>query len=687
MGNLGRNIKKQRENCRSVLIRAFVAMLSLSYSTAPAAMLLPRCPAAGDTTEVRHMGTASVSGHKTTADVLATKPLQTMERTEIEALGLENVAEAVKRFAGTTVRDYGGVGGMKTVSVRNLGAHHTAVSYDGIVVSNTQAGQIDIGRYLLDNVERLTLSTGHSDNLMQSARHYAAASVLDIESKTPLLRTERNNQLRLTMKTGSFGLANPSLHYDRRLARRTVLSLDGNFMRSDGTYPYSLLNASKRSKEKRYNSEVTSWQGQADLRHAFADGSQMHLKTMWYRSERGLPGTVIFYANPSEERLWDEDFYAQALYSKRFSRQWQLQGRMKYTHTWNRYTDPRYKFRDVNRQNEYYASATAGWQPLENLSFALAQDIAFNDLRNNILRNVEVVPANPRRFTSLTALTAQWRTARVNIQGNLTGTYATEDVHAGKKPDDRRRLSPTVAATWRLLPEQSFFARLMYKNTFRMPTFNDQYYYRMGSTNLKPEKATEYNAGLTWSGSPARWIKYLSLTVDGYYNHVHDKIVAFPTTYVWKMANFGKVEIWGIDVTMATEIPLTRNVSALLTGNFTQQRAKDKTNPKSQTYNNDVPYTPRSHGNLSIILNNPWVNVGYSLCYCGSRYSMGQNKPEYRIRQYTESSLTLSRDFQLGASRLKLAASVVNLENKQYEVVKYYPMPRRSWHLTATFQW
>ena len=162
----------------------------------------------------------------------------------------------------------------------------------------------------------------------------------------------------------------------------------------------------------------------------------------------------------------------------------------------------------------------------------------------------------------------------------------------------------------------------------------------------------------------ARWIDGFSdLEVSDAKNlrvpkGLHDKIVAFPTTYVWKMANFGKVEIWGIDVTMATEIPLTRNVSALLTGNFTQQRAKDKTNPKSQTYNNDVPYTPRSHGNLSIILNNPWVNVGYSLCYCGSRYSMGQNKPEYRIRQYTESSLTLSRDFQLGASRLKLAASV-----------------------------
>lgn len=31
------------------------------------------------------------------------------------------------------------------------------------------------------------------------------------------------------------------------------------------------------------------------------------------------------------------------------------------------------------------------------------------------------------------------------------------------------------------------------------------------------------------------------MTVDGYYNDVTDKIVAFPTTYAWKMANYGKV--------------------------------------------------------------------------------------------------------------------------------------------------
>lgn len=36
------------------------------------------------------------------------------------------------------------------------------------------------------------------------------------------------------------------------------------------------------------------------------------------------------------------------------------------------------------------------------------------------------------------------------------------------------------------------------------------------------------------------FLNYLSVTVDGYYNDVTDKIVAFPTTYAWKMANYGK---------------------------------------------------------------------------------------------------------------------------------------------------
>ena len=51
---------------------------------------------------------------------------------------------------------------------------------------------------------------------------------------------------------------------------------------------------------------------------------------------------------------------------------------------------------------------------------------------------------------------------------------------------------------------------------------------------------------------------YISFTLDGYYNDVTDKIVAFPTTYAWKMANYGKVHAAGVDATLAATVPLDR---------------------------------------------------------------------------------------------------------------------------------
>ena len=40
-------------------------------------------------------------------------------------------------------------------------------------------------------------------------------------------------------------------------------------------------------------------------------------------------------------------------------------------------------------------------------------------------------------------------------------------------------------------------------------------------------------------------LRHFSISADGYYNTVKDKIVALPTMYVWKMMNMGEVDIKG----------------------------------------------------------------------------------------------------------------------------------------------
>ena len=621
-----------------------------------------------------------VSSHRLERNVLTTKPIQQMQRTELEMLGLQNLADAVKKFAGTSVKDYGGIGGMKTVSVRNLGAHHTAVSYDGVTISNTQAGQIDIGRFTLDNVETLSLAIGDEEEWLLSARHYASAGVLSIVTDKG---TSNTKHFEAKVKGGSFGMVSPSIRWWQPLGERTMLNLNGSFMRADGVYPFVLKNGREKSNEKRYNSDIQSWQGEANLFHTWADSSKLDVKTCWYYSKRGLPGAVVLYNDKSDERLWDEDFFTQAVYSRMLGKAWSMKARLKYAHSWNRYedTDTKYvnnKQIDVARQNEYYGSVALGWHPVGNLWLSVTEDISYNNLRSNITISDNLTdPPYPTRFTSLTALTARYIWKRLQMNANVVGTFATEEVKAGHKPDDRHRLSPSISLSYRLLPQKSLFLRAMYKDTYRMPTFNDLYYLRMGNTGLRPEIAKELNLGITWNGRPIRWMKYLTMTVDGYLNRVTDKIVAFPSTYVWKMANFGKVRITGLDITMGTEIPVVHRVSVVMMGAYTYQKAINK-EERSASYNMQLPYTPRHSGNGSVMVRVPWVNIGYSVLAQGKRWSSMQTTQPYALKAYWEHTLTLSREFLLNSCKVTLSGSVNNFTDEQYEIIKYYPMPGRS---------
>ena len=264
--------------------------------------------------------------------------------------------------------------------------------------------------------------------------------------------------------------------------------------------------------------------------------------------------------------------------------------------------------------------------------------------------------------------------------------HITEEVKAGNTPDDRKRLSPTLSVSIQPWKEEQLYVRAMYKNTFRVPTFNDLYYLRIGNTSLRPEKAREYNIGVTWNGKPFSFTDFLSITLDGYYNEVTDKIVAFPSTYVWKMQNYGTVHITGLDATMATSIPVCPNINVGLSGNYSWQKAIDMTNPDAKNYKDQLPYTPQHSGNASTTIETPWINVGYSLTGVSERYYMAQNIPVNKIDGYVEHTATLWREFTMKGCHLRLQAEVINLTDKQYDVIKYYPMPGRSWRITGVLR-
>ena len=168
-----------------------------------------------DTTHIYSIPEITVSDPYQTREVRSTTPEQIFSKEELKNLHALQVSDAIKHFAGVTVKDYGGIGGLKTVSIRSLGAQHTAVAYDGITISDCQTGQIDIGRFSLNNVDRLSLHNGQGDNIFQPARTFASAGLLNIQTPTPYFSAHKQTNIAAEFKTGSWGLVNPSLLLER----------------------------------------------------------------------------------------------------------------------------------------------------------------------------------------------------------------------------------------------------------------------------------------------------------------------------------------------------------------------------------------------------------------------------------------------------------------------------------------
>lgn len=608
-------------------------------------------------------------------------PIQVMNRTEMLRLGVQELSEVVRRFSGVTIKDYGGIGGLKTVSLRSLGAQHTAVSYDGVTISDAQSGQVDISRFSLNNVEQVSLSVGQTDNIFQTARMYASAGALQIQTIRPDF-SDRNYTLEGQIKSGSFGYFNPSFRYGQKISNRVSATGQADWLRADGSYPFTLVNGTLREDQKRKNSDINSWRGEANGYADLQKAGQLIFKAYYFDSERGLPGSVSLYNPEARERLWDRNFFTQARYENQISHTLSVQGLAKYNYAYNRYLDINGKYSggrqdDRYTQKEYYASGALKYTPSEILSFSFSSDYFLNTLDATIPES-----PYPTRYTSLSVLAGQYQDSRLTLTGSLLGTYITEHVETGSRPDDRKRLSPAISASWRIFAAHNFRFRASFKDIFRVPTFNDLYYLRIGNTSLRPERATQYNAGLTWSGIPFSFISYMRLSADGYYNQVHDKIVVLPSLSFAKMMNLGEVSIHGVDINMETGFPVSKQLSLQLAGTYTWQKAIDITDPAKKNYRHQIPYTPRHSGTASITAETPWVNVSYLLTAVGDRYALPQNIKENRINGYIEQGLSVNRSFALGKTSVRLQGEIINLGNVNYEIIQYYPMPGRSFRIS-----
>ena len=668
------------------MFRQFSSAVCLSCALFPAGGTMSLC-AQNRLDSLQRLDEVVVTAKTLSKEVI---PVQQLAGAQLQRLGAHSVADAIRYFSGVQIKDYGGVGGLKTVNIRSMGTNHVGVFYDGIELGNAQNGTVDLGRFSLDNMEAVTLYNGQKSALLQPAKDFASAGSIYLQSRTPRFAAGERQHVKSTFKTGSFGVVNPSIVWDRRLNERISSSVSAEYMYTTGRYKFTYrVEDSYDTTAVRRNGDVNAVRLEGGL-FGSIKGGYWRAKTYLYRSERGYPGAVVKNKFSHEDRQWDTNVFVQGSFRKEFSPRYSLLINAKYAYDYLHYlADPR---RDealmyVNNryyQHETYVSVANQYALLPVWDVSFSADYQFNLLDADLTDFVY-----PRRHTQLLAVATALRFPSVKMHASLLGTLVQDHVRSeAQGADNRAEWTPTVVVSYHPFSALDLNLRAFYKRIFRMPTLNDLYYTFIGNVDLEPEYTNQYNLGLTYAKEWGdRWLRRLEVQADVYYNEVENKIVAMPTSnfFRWTMVNLGKVEIRGIDLALQTAWQWGKNW--YLTGrvNYTYQKAQDFTDPTDAYYGGQIPYIPWHSGSAVLNLNWREWEMNYSFIYTGERYSSRANIPVNYVLPWYTSDFSVSRTQHWGGGDLKLTLEVNNLFNQQYEVVICYPMPGINFKVIAQY--
>ncbi len=655
-------------------------------------LLLPYWVSAqtNDTIKRQSLDEVEISTQRIPSIMRTAAPTQVMDAEHIEHLGAVQLSDAIKQMAGVTLKDYGGVGGVKTVSSRGLGSQFSAVTIDGIPVDDSQNGQVDLGRYTLGNTAYVSLSQGQEQSSLLSARAYAAGNVLNMETAAPSFWPGEHTKIHAGIEAGSFGLLSPTLTWQQRWNRRLKSSIYLNLLRSDGDYPF-LPYDSAPEKILRRHSAVGMLTADGNLFYTIANDNTLNVKLHYMGGQHELPGPLHQHSQVVSGQNTQENLaFAQARW--RIEREkWKLQllGKVRGSYDAFRDTTPGTFADNDYRQREAYLSSSFNRTLTPWLDLNLAADGSLSGLvstqqnqntpsrdtmTNVVRRNIALVAALHSTFPFAGA---QWE-----LQANAVFTSIADQIANRSEKPSYQRLTPFFSLLCHL--GQTATLRAFYKESYRAPNFGELYFFQLMFKNLRPEQARQFNIGITHINNiPLDSLEcQLSATLDAYYNRVSDKLVAYPlhSMYYWTTDNIGRVDILGIDATLNIQLS---SLSCQLSYSF--QHAVDLTDENNKFYGHQIVYTPRHSGGGNLRWENSWVNLGLSAMVVGDRYSTQQNIDKWRLPAYCDISISADRKFDLRIGTLAVRAQLLNLFDVQYEVVRSYPMMGRNWRLALTY--
>lgn len=605
-----------------------------------------------------------------------------INKKDIAQLGTDDLGELLSKLPGTTIKSYGGLGGLKSASIRGLGGQHTSVVFDMFDVSNSQSGQVNFAQVQTEGLEHLSIRfTPNIADLTPVSTQFSGAQLRAQSFMSNYGNAD--SKMKVIGRYGSFG--RKEVYLDGEVKHKEWhFAGFGKFRDAVGDYPFQTMNGSSEISSTRNNNDYRDFYYGGKMGKTLSTGNMFNVMYRGSSISQGLPGAVILYNETADERLTTQDHRLMGEYLFNKPRR---SGRLHASGAYNRltYDDPSY----LNAEGKLH-------QQYDNLGLSVGYLERFiwnawrfkwgGEQKVDLLQSNRSELGQPLRAATHLMGGFNYRINHFVYEVFLGGQFIY-DQNTESNVDTKVQLTPVLNIEWRVKPDK-WFLSAWYKRTFRMPSFNELYFGSVGNLNLKPEIAHQTSLDVRYV--PFSYFKKQHLEIFGsaFFNEVTNKIVAIPTKnlFVWSMQNVEHARIYGTSVGGRYVLPLVKECQVELQGSYTWQRVID-VGLQSLTKGHQIAYAPEHVGNVDLVFKRKELVFRVSNNAVSSRYALNQNVSQNLLKGYWVTDATLGYRFIFkNEDVLGAQINLKNVWNTPYAFIRSYAMPGRHFLITLNYE-
>lgn len=575
--------------------------------------------------------------------------------------GFHDAISSLSFVPGVYIRDYSGVGGVKTISIRGFSSPNTLVMIDGVRINSAQNGTFDLNllpSILLDSYE---LIRGGSSSIFGGN---ASAGILNFKSQ------DFGEKFKASISYGSFETLELSAKAKFNLTPKNSSLFGFSYASSEGNYPFLMNYFGQNMTYKRENGNFENLSG---IISSTVEVSRSNISFLLITSKtkRGVPGAVVLNQYESKRATLDDFFLLSSIQLNfTLSTNSVLSLLLNSKLLFENFYDPDaigliLKKESAEFNNKYFSLMVNFEFDVQEIKFDLYTELTSEELGGDFLQP-EVKGKVKRSILGLCGIMSkEFKFFDYDFQ--IFASYRLD------RSNDFKMQHSIGVGTKFIDFLHLFDYSTIFSINFRPPSFNEMYYLNYGTSNLKPERCYTINFDFS-----INHIELLQPKISLFYYFTFNKIISIPKSPLqWSAQNLAKVESFGLEFSINASL---NKLYVLLS--YTHQKTVDKTS-QSFSFRKQLPYTPLNIFSFSAMYSLPSdFSIGINYFFCGERFALPDNSVASRLSPYAIWGINIAKRFNYISAKFDLVVEILNIFDKKYEIYLNYPMPGRSFRLS-----